>query len=118
MGVHFIFSAAMSEDQISQTQGSITILLLPFLIIAQLPPPFDLEEFTRNWQFQEGCSFLSVCQGLVLTCKPLAYCWPGLMLDWKGPCCCDLDLLCLWHFKFVFTFQSIQSLSDFDEKSI
>lgn len=57
----------MSEDLISQSQGSLTILHLPFLLIAWLPLQFDLEDFARNWQLQEGCSFLSVCQGLVLT---------------------------------------------------
>lgn len=49
------------------TQGTVSILHLLFLITAGPAPQSDLEEFIRNWQLQEGCSFPSVCRGLVLT---------------------------------------------------
>lgn len=68
------------------TQESVTVLHLLFLIIAGPAPQSDLEDFIRNWQFWEGCSFPPVCQGLVLTHTP-ACSLPGLTLDWSGPCC-------------------------------
>lgn len=42
------------------------------------------------------------------------WCWIGKGLATETWMCS----ICLWHFKFVFTFQSTQSLADFDEKSI
>uniref|UniRef100_A0A8D0FL54 Uncharacterized protein n=1 Tax=Strix occidentalis caurina TaxID=311401 RepID=A0A8D0FL54_STROC len=46
----------------------LSILHLLFSIVAGLVPQPDLENFIRKCQLQEGCSFPSVCRGLVLTC--------------------------------------------------
>lgn len=86
------FSATESEDLISQ--GSITVLHLLLLIIARLPPQFDLEDFTRNWQLRKDAPSCLSAEGLS-SHVPLAHRLPGLRLDWKGPCYCDLDVLCL-----------------------
>lgn len=101
------------------TQGFVTILHLLFLIIAGPVPQSDLEEFIRNWHLQEGCSFPSVSLGLVLTrTSGIQFARFDAGLEQASLCETWICSVCLWHFKFVFTFQSTQSVSDFDQKSV